>query len=473
MPNMTRRRFLGLTSAAAVSTVLAGASGVTLYALARTLSGGDGQPKPAVLSPTASVPATGTPFRPSSAVAFTVQAGHGWTGTNNAAGDLNFRGDYHQGDQSIKVVTGGGGEKSPAYVTSPRVDPVDLRSTMMRVWLKVDPATVENLNLVRFYVGGGATPFSFFANGLIVNPGVDGNTAVVQPGEWIGLTISPASLTDRTQKVDWSSIQDFRLRVEDKGVKGQGAAVYLGGIELIDNDPGYPHGVVTITFDDGYASAFTQGKPPMDRYGFPGTVYVIHDVIDYNPYLSLAQLGTLHDRGWDLAPHADKVVNHNHGFDTLDPAVAAADLRDEIAWLESLGYGRSRHWAYPKGLFDAHLINLAKPLVSASRTAHFRTVETLPVADPYRLRCIQPKTVTPNTQPATLEWYADQVYDYGGWLIVMFHNLVAAPTLPTEFSIAEFNTFVDYLSTKGIPVKTMSSVLGAEPHSMLNTTRRR
>jgi hypothetical protein len=82
------------------------------------------------------------------------------------------------------------------------------------------------------------------------------------------------------------------------------------------------------------------------------------------------------------------------------------------------------------------------------------------VGDPYRLRSIQPQAVTPNTQAGTLAWYVDQSYDYGGWLILMFHNLVEAPTLPTEYPIAEFNTLVDYLGKKGIPVKTMSSILG-------------
>ncbi len=471
MPNMSRRRFLGLTSAAAVSTVLAGASGVTLYALARTLAGSDTQSKTIAARSTSNLrPAEAPQSPPRTMAQFTLQAGHGWTGTNNVAGDMNYAGDHHQGTQCIKLATTGGGEKLPTIVTSPRVDAVDLRSRMIRVWLKLDPATMGNLSRVWFYAGGGPTPFSYFADSLIVNPAADGNTAVVQAGEWIGLTISPASLTNRTGAMDWSSIQDFRLRIEDSGVKGQSATVYLGGIEYADNDPAFPHGAVTITFDDGYASAYTEGKPALDRYSFPGTVYVIHDVIDYAPYLSSAQLGKLHDAGWDLAPHADKVANHNHGFDTLDPVVAAADLRDEVAWLESMGYGRSQHWAYPKGLFDAHLIDLVKPIVSASRTTHFRTVETLPVADPYRLRCIQPKAVTPNTEPATLEWYADQVYDYGGWLIVMFHNLVAVPTLPTDFSIAEFNTFVDYLSTKGIPVKTMGSVLGNGTQDLLNNT---
>ncbi len=52
----------------------------------------------------------------------------------------------------------------------------------------------------------------------------------------------------------------------------------------------------------------------------------------------------------------------------------------------------------------------------------------------------------------------------------MFHNLVAVPTLPTDFSIAEFNTFVDYLSTKNIPVKTMRSVLGNGTQDLLNNT---
>jgi peptidoglycan/xylan/chitin deacetylase (PgdA/CDA1 family) len=460
MPDISRRQFLKLTSAAAISTVVAGAGGVTLYAMARPRTSAVMQPIATDRIPTAlpvvgDAPEAPLPVTP----AFTLQGDHGWTGTNNAAGDLHYTGDFHQGTQSIKLTTSGGGEAASTYITSPRLDVMDLHSRMLRVWLKLDPATVENLSVVRFYVGGGQTAFSVFANGLILDPSVDGNTAVVQPGEWSSLTIAPASLTERSGSVDWSSVQDLRLRIEDKGLLSRGATVYFGGVELVDKNPAFPHGVVSITFDDGYASAFTQGKARLDEHGYAGTVYVIHDVIDNAPYLSTTQLDGMHVGGWDIAPHADRVANHNHGFDTLDPAVAAADLRAEIAWLNSLGYGPSRHWAYPKGLFDGHLIDLVKPLVSASRTVHYRTVETLPVADPYRLRCIQPKAITPNTKAGTLQWYVDQVGEFGGWLIVMFHDLVARPTLPTEFSATEFGTFVDYLPTKGIPVKPLGSIL--------------
>ena len=462
MPTMSRRQFLKLTSAAAVSTVLAGVGGVTLYSLTRTRPPAAGLPAAPTPIPTpVLLPQSALPEPPPLTASFTLQTGHGWTGTNNAGGDLNYLGDHFQGTQCIKLTSNGGGEASSTYVTSPRLDVMDLRSRMVRIWLKLDPATVQNLNLIRFYVGAGETAFSAFANGLIANPSVDGNTAVVQPGEWASLTISPASLTDRTGAVDWSSIQDFRLRIEDKGAAGQGATVYLGGVELIDNSPAYPHGVVTLTFDDGYASAYTQGKDYMDQYKFPGTVYVIHDLVNDDPYLSITQLDRMHAGGWDIAPHADRVANHNHGFDTLDPAVAAADLRAEIAWLETVGYGPVHHWAYPRGLFDSHLIDTMKPLVSASRTTHYRTVETLPVADPYRLRCIQPQAITPNTEPGTLEWYVDQVSEFGGWLIVMFHDLVATPVLPTEFSVKQFRTFVDYLQVKGAAVKTLGSILGS------------
>jgi peptidoglycan/xylan/chitin deacetylase (PgdA/CDA1 family) len=463
MSNISRRQFLKLTTVAAVGTVLSGVAGVTLYAMAGNRTSSDLLPKastqgPSIITPSARVVATNVSrLTPN----ITLQAGHRWTGTNNAAGDLDFTGDFHLGTQCIKLTTqSGAGPQAPTVVTSPRMAPVDLRTKMMRVWLKLDAASVKNLSVVRFYVGGGETAFSYFANGLIVNPAVDGHTAVVQPGEWVGLTLSPASLADRSGGIDWSAIQDFRLRIEGNGQPGQSATVYLGGIDFINNDPAYPHGVVTFTFDDGYASAFTQAKIQMDRYGFPGTVYVIHDVIGSTPYLSEAQLGGMHAGGWDIAPHADRVAHHNLGFDTLDPTVAAADLRDEVAWLKSLGYGPSKHWAYPRGLFDEHLIDLMKPTFSAARTTHFRSMETLPVGDPYRLRSIQPKAVVPNTEPGTLEWYVDQAYDFGGWLIVMFHDLVPAPGLPTEYAIDAFNTFVEYVAAKGIPVKTMTSVLG-------------
>lgn len=408
-----------------------------------------------------------TPSYFANALHSTLQAGHGWTGTNNGAGDLNYTTDKYQGTQCIKLTTtGGGGNATPTYVTSPRTTAFDMRSKMARVWIKVDSATVSNLSLIRVYFGSGATQFANFAHAMVFRP-VDAYASIVQSGEWFGLTINPASLVEVSGTVDWSAIQDVRVRIEDNGVGGQAATVLLGGVEFIDNDTEYgTHGVISVCFDDGYASCISQAAPVLQSYGYSATAFAIRNLIDQANYLTAAQLASLRDTyGWDVQVHADTVANHNltNGFVGLSDAALTKEYVDEINWLNPRGYPHRYYMAYPKGMTDATVLSVTGRYFSAARTVQYRTVETLPVCSPLRLRSVTPNNTTPtvpNTTPATLEWYVDQVYNYGGWLILSFHELVSPATTGTQFLPADFSTLMAYINTKGVPVRRMDAVLG-------------
>ena len=45
------------------------------------------------------------------------------------------------------------------------------------------------------------------------------------------------------------------------------------------------------------------------------------------------------------------------------------------------------------------------------------------------------------------------------WLILLFHKIVASPTVSTEYSITNFGTVVDDIATDGIAVKTISQAI--------------
>jgi len=398
----------------------------------------------------------------------TLQSGHGWTATNNAAGDMNYTADKYQGTQCIKLTTtGGGGNATPTYVTSPRTTAFDMRTKMARVWLKLDGASVANLDLIRVYFGSGASQFANFAHTMVVRPVSDAYTAVIRSDEWMGLTINPASLIEITGTMDWSAVQDVRIRIEDRGVGGQAATVLFGGIEFVDNDSTYgAHGVISICFDDGYASCITQAAPVMQSYGYTATAFVIRNLIDQANYVTSAQLASLRSTyGWDVQVHADTVANHNltNGFVGLSDAALTKEYVDEINYLNPRGYPHRYYMAYPKGMIDATVLSVTGRYFNAARTVSSRTIETLPMFSPLRLRSVTPSNTTPttpNTTPATLEWYVDQVYNYGGWLILTFHELINPATTGVQFLPADFSTLMAYINTKGVPVVRMDAVLG-------------
>lgn len=388
----------------------------------------------------------------------TLQAGHTWSQSNNA-GSMNYTTDKYQGSQCLQITTLGNG--TAAYVTSPRMTAVNLTAKSVRFWFKIDPASESQLLRIVFYLGGGASALTWFSTQYIIVP-ADNNITLMRAADgWYGLTFNPAFFLSITNTPDWTQVRDFRFRVEDKSAGA--VTVLLGGMEFIPTHASYPHGVVSINFDDGYAATDTIAKPKLDAYGFRATAYIIRDLLGTGSYLSQAQLQDLIAGGWEIEAHANTWVDHNTGFDALDTATASADLQAELAWLKTLRSGRPSVWAYPGGLFTPAMISaVARPLFSAGRTIVQRTLETMPLGDPYRLRTFvvaNTTAVTPNTAVGSLEWLVDQAYATGGWLIPTFHNIVTSPTIATEYATASFNTFVDYCNTKGIPVQTMSKVL--------------
>lgn len=436
-----------------------------------TMGGGTFAATAEISRPAYSIAKVSTRYTPSyfaNPLHSTIQAGHGWSGTNNAAGNLNYTSDFYQGTQCIKLTTtGGGGGATPTYATSPRTTAFDMRAKMARVWLKIDGATLANLSLIRIYFGSGATQFANFAHTMVIQPGLDGYSAFLKSDEWIGLTINPASLVEITGTMDWSAVQDIRVRIEDNGVGGQPATVLFGGIEFIDNDTTYgTHGVISICFDDGYASCYTQAASVLQGYGYQATAYVIRNLIDQANYLTSVQLAALRDTyGWDVQVHADTAANHNlsNGFVGLTAQVVAKEFSDEINWLNARAYKHRYQWAYPRGMFDSTLLGVVNRFFLAARTVSYRTIETLPVSMPHRLRSITPHNATPtvpNTTPATLEWYVDQIYNYGGWGIITFHELVTPALTGTQFLPADFSTLMAYINTKGVPVRLVKDVLG-------------
>lgn len=133
--------------------------------------------------------------------------------------------------------------------------------------------------------------------------------------------------------------------------------------------------VLAVTFDDGYRSVVRQALPIMRRLGLPGTVFVVTDYLaragpmswsgidqwvggPHEPELeplSLADLGTLQDAGWEIGSHT-----RSHPRLT---AIGTAALRGELQGSREeceLRLGAPcRSLAYPYGDVDDRVVRAA------------------------------------------------------------------------------------------------------------------
>lgn len=396
----------------------------------------------------------------------TLQSGHGWTGQNNAAGNMNYTGDSIIGTQCIKLTTDGGGANT-ARATSVRETAFNLTGKMIRLWLKFDPLTYPNILNAFVIVGSGASQFLNNAQCQIAGQNMTPNAEYAKPGEWVTWTFNPASFVTITGTMDWTALQDFRVTIKDTGA---GAATLLfGGIDFIPNDASYPNGVVSLTFDDSYIGQYTIARPKMEQYGYKGTFYLINDVIGTNPstYMSQAQIDQLQMLGHELAAHSYFANDHNvaGAYANISASEQMLNFGQQKGYLHTKGYNGVNNYAYPQGLFDLTLLSTIKQQFACARTTTQRSIETIPTPNPHRLRAItiaanSTLAITPNSTPGTVEWYLDQVFSNGGWLIFYSHDFVASGAAGTQTNQSNWNTVVDYIATKGIPVRTVGDVLG-------------
>jgi peptidoglycan/xylan/chitin deacetylase (PgdA/CDA1 family) len=97
-----------------------------------------------------------------------------------------------------------------------------------------------------------------------------------------------------------------------------------------------PRGAITITFDDGWLSAYENGKPVMDEFGLDGNIGVYTEAVGWPGYMSEGQLQQVHDEGWTLVSHT---VSHD-SLTTLSDPVLDWELRQSRQWLLDRGFDR-------------------------------------------------------------------------------------------------------------------------------------
>lgn len=119
---------------------------------------------------------------------------------------------------------------------------------------------------------------------------------------------------------------------------------------------------IILTFDDGYADAYTHAFPILKRLGFTGTFFLISAPIDAgNPdFLSWDQVQEMHAAGMRFEAHS---YNHpdlrNRGFQFLVFQVLAPKEAIEARTGEKV-----RFYAYPSGRYDSFVIDVL-------RSAHY------------------------------------------------------------------------------------------------------
>jgi peptidoglycan/xylan/chitin deacetylase (PgdA/CDA1 family) len=388
------------------------------------------------------------PKNPSLTIITTFQTGHGWTaGSNNAENtNLNDTTDFVLGSQAAKVETLGNGTGTTLSKTG--MSALDMTGRMFQVWVKV--SDVSHLNELRLYAGD-----TNFTNFYILNVLSVSGSSAIKTGEWIPVRFGFNNATVGAGSPNRAAITDLRLRMVDDNT-GTKIVLHFNGIAHLADPTPFPNGVVSLTFDDGDSTQYTEARKKMSEYGYAGTAYLARDLIGTGGYMTLAQLQDLVvNSGWEMGAHADTAVSHNLRFTNISTDVLHAELQGCKLWLRTHGLGPGDHFAYPGGSptdWSTATEDIVRQYFRTARLNNNWPRQKLPPVMPYRLGSTG---ITSGVTIGTLQTEVDRCVAEKDWLILNMHDI------PADISVANFNTLINYLNSSGVAVRTVGDVIAS------------
>ena len=118
--------------------------------------------------------------------------------------------------------------------------------------------------------------------------------------------------------------------------------------QIYDSSQPLPEKPILLTFDDGYADAYTAAFPVLQRYGFQATFYVVTDFVGRPGYLTVEQIREMAAAGMSFGSHS---VSHL-SLTTLSAERLERELSQSRTQLESLLERPVLDLCYPLGRFN-------------------------------------------------------------------------------------------------------------------------
>ena len=389
-------------------------------------------------------------------------AGKLWRLDHSGLGRADYSGPGARPAGTVQLLMEPGGPRP--RISLPRTSPVDMTSNSLKLWFFI-PQGDLGLREINVQVGSGSAAFDAFTYQsvqLMDTPNVYG-AEYIKPGAWTSITVGPASFASGgAGRVDFTRVQDFLI--EAAAFPNHSAELLFGGMEIFENAPVFRKGVVSLAFDDGLASAYDLGRDILSARSASATLYLIHDLIGQRGYLTPSQVSELVELGWEIGGHANTAEVHNApgGFTSVSDAALIQDWSSESSWLRQLSLD-VRHLAYPQGVFDERVLDLVRkksPYLTA-RTLNYRSIETLPPADPLRLRTIYYDSDTALgsvDQIGTIAWRLREIARNGGWLILTFHDIVGSNPTGTQIGTDVLTSTLDAIAEQSLEILPVGKV---------------
>jgi peptidoglycan/xylan/chitin deacetylase (PgdA/CDA1 family) len=160
-----------------------------------------------------------------------------------------------------------------------------------------------------------------------------------------------------------------------------------------------PARAVALTFDDGYADAYSTALPLLRERGMVATFYIVSGFVGQPGYMSWEEVRALHDAGMEIGAHT---ITHPD-LTILNDADASNQIAGSGQAIKAELGMTVESFSYPAGRFDGRIAALTQ---AAGFTSATTTVPGAAIGDPFALARIRISGET------TLDGYAATVATY-------------------------------------------------------------
>lgn len=381
---------------------------------------------------------------------------HGWVIQGSSTAGTTVTRDATQsiapGGASVKFSVPAGGTSIARLAYSPTLD---FTNKIPVLWVRSDDWASLSENLIYLSSNGHAGNYiAGFSRAL--DP-----RRLIQDNEWVALTLPWHNLPSGTVNV--AAIDSIQIRLV--AAAGKTPNFWIGGLGSVARQS---RGVVTLCYDDAYKDNYTRALPIAAKYGFPGTVGVIAEMVGSANGLTVDMMREMEAvHGWEMVPHAFTIANHDVSYASLGTEASVADALAIRRWMIDHGFTRGQDdFIYPRGGFTTEVLTALRKVFASGRTVNggrqFPGHESLPPANPHRTRAY----MMSNTETvAQVKGEIDKAIAGNTWLQLIFHSIVpdGTATASTQYEVSKYEEILAYLHAKGVEVRTMSDALRHDP----------
>lgn len=183
--------------------------------------------------------------------------------------------------------------------------------------------------------------------------------------------------------------------------------------------------LVTVTFDDGWESVYTQAAPLLQKHGIHSTQYVLSGEEQYQGYMTFAQIKALRQAGHDIGCHTQT----HPDLTKLSATELASQLTGCKSVLESKLGIPIKDFASPYGSANPTTIAAIQKVFRSQRNtngdittnrADDQDINTAANFNRYNIIAV---TIRNDTTEAEITAAIDYTVQHNGWLVLTYHDI--------------------------------------------------